>query len=41
MQKVRTGVKWGKHKLGKIQLYSSSQTEVTGFLADYKLGLDT
>ena len=40
VQKVRTGVKWGKHKPDKIHLYRSPQTEVTIFLADYKLGLD-
>lgn len=40
MQKLRTGVKWGRHKLRKIQLYSSPQTEITGFLPDYKLGLN-
>lgn len=40
MQKVRTGVKWGKRKLDKIHVYRSPQTEVTVFLADYKLKLD-
>lgn len=40
VQKMRTRVKWGKHKLDKIHLYCGPQAEVTILLADYKLGLD-